>query len=226
MVRHFVEFRGRRPGPESEIQDAVAHGISALFAPSLTAELWAACSVPLGAGFPDVVVASYHRQVHALASVDMSDAEILAYLRVVRRARPDTIAERLRTPGQVLQKKLDALVDLEALAVFDGVFALADPWQQILPEIVTVEVKVSNWQRAIEQAARNRIFAHRSFVALPQRTAERVRLHPLFAQLGLGILGVNQGTDVTVLRRPRRRRPVAWMYYYRLASLLAKNCAN
>jgi hypothetical protein len=180
--------------------------------------------LPLGAGIPDLVIASYHRQVLALAAVEIADSDILAYLRVVGRAKPDTIAERLRTSALIVRKKLQTLLDLEALAVSgDEVFTLASPWRQILPEIVTIEVKVADWQRALEQASRNRIFAHRSYVALPQPTAERVRSQPMFARLGLGIIGVAPDQSVTVVRKPRRRQPLVWAYYYRLASLLARN---
>ena len=221
----IVQFRQPRPGPELVIQDMVAKS-----APSLImgtgADVWTAASVPLGAGEPDLVVASYHRQVLALANVDISHSEILAYIRVVGRARLETIAERLRTPKKEVQKRLDALVDARALAVSDNVFTLPRLWKRILPEIVTIEVKISDWQRAVGQAARNRIFAHRSYVALPQGTARRVRMEPLFGQLGLGLIGVTDEKMVDMIRKPRRRQPVVWAYYYKLASVLARSLCN
>jgi len=220
-----AQFRAKRPGPESVIQDMVAERVSSLIKAD-DADIWTAASLPLGAGIPDLVVASYHREVLALANVDVSHAEILAYLRVVGRARPETIAERLRTPEGTLRKQLETLVDARALSVYDGVFVLPEVWKHILPEIVTIEVKVSNWQRAVEQAARNRIFAHRSYVALPHRTAERVRAEPVFAQLGLGLIAVIEEETVRVIRKPRRRQPVVWTYYYKLASVLARSFGN
>jgi len=161
-----------------------------------------------------------------LAHVDISHSEILAYLRVVGRARLETIAERLKIPEKAAQKQLEALLDARALSVSDEVFVMPPLWRQILPEIVTIEVKVSDWRRAVEQAARNRIFAHRSYVALPQRTAERVRTEPLFGQLGLGLVGVTEEKAVQILRKPRRRQPVVWTYYYKLASVLARSFSN
>ncbi len=216
-------FRPDRPGPELVIQDTVAEGISSLIT-SVGTEIWTATSLPLGAGIPDLVAASYYREVLALANVEISHSEILAYLRVVGRARPETIAARLGTPEKAMRKQLEALVDVQALSFNDGVFVMPTLWKEILPEIVTIEVKVSNWRRAVEQAARNRIFAHRSYVALPARVAQRVRTAPLFRQLGLGLIAVDEEEDtVRVIRRPRRRQPVVWTYYYKLASVLARS---
>ena len=220
-----AQFRADRPGPELVIQDTVAQGMSSLIT-SADTEIWTASSLPLGAGIPDLVVASYYREVLALANVEISHFEILAYLRVVGRARPETIAARLRTPEKAMRKQLEALVDVKALSVYDDVFVMPTLWKDILPEIVTIEVKVSNWRRAVEQAARNRMFAHRSYVALPARVAERVRTAPLFRQLGLGLIAVYEEKTVRVIRRPRRRQPVVWTYYYKLASVLARSFRN
>src|SRR5271165_7346214 len=152
-----------------------------LFSP--TQNSWTAASLPLGAGVPDLVVVSYDPQVLALAHVDLTDAQILAYLRAVGKARLDTIAERMGTSPKKISGRLSSLVEAEAIATTANTFSLSPLWRQILPEIVSIEVKISKWQRAIEQAARNRIFAHRSFVALPQKVVERIRSEkvvPLF----------------------------------------------
>jgi hypothetical protein len=112
------------------------------------------------------------------------------------------------------------------LSVSDKAFVLPPKWKEILPEIVAVEVKVSDWHRAIEQAARNRIFANRSFVALPEQVALRVRAEPLFRQLGLGLISVIEGGAVRVLRKARRRQPMVWNYYYKLAVVLARSFSS
>jgi DNA-binding Lrp family transcriptional regulator len=183
--------------------------------------------VPLGAGIPDLVVVSYYPQVFALAHVDLSDAQILAYLRAVGRARLETIAERLGTSAKTIERRLAGLIDAEAIVTASAnTFLLAPLWREILPEIITIEVKVSNWQKAVGQAARNRIFAHRSFVALPSIVAERIRTESILSQLGLGLLSVSEDKSVTILRKARRRQPVVWAYYYRLASMLARSHHN
>ena len=207
------------------MQECVESSIPTLFT-GVNLDLWTGVSLPIGAGVPDLVIASYHRQVLTLASVEISEADVLAYLRAVGRAKLDTIAERLSVSKRSAGKSLDALIGAEAVTVKEGLFLLSPLWRDILPEIITVEVKVSNWQRAVEQAARNRIFAHRSFVALTDRVAERVREEPILGKLGLGILAVSEAGEVSLVRKARRSQPSVWTYYYKLAGMLAKSFTN
>lgn len=216
-----TQFRPRRPGPEALIQDIVAEHVPGLFNRNIPS--WTAASLPLGAGIPDLLVVSYCPQVFALSNVALTDAQILAYLRAVRKARLETIAERIGDSPKNMSTRLSGLIDAEAIRTTSNTFSLAPLWRQILPEIITIEVKISNWQKAIEQAARNRIFAHRSFVALPEKVAKRIRTESLIRDLGIGLISVSEDSVAIVIRKPRRTRPTVWTYYYRLASILARS---
>lgn len=216
-----TQFRPRRNGPEALMQDIVVGHVPGLFNPKR--DSWTAASLPLGAGIPDLLVVSYCPQVFALSNVNLSDAQILAYLRVVGKARLETIAERVGASPKKMSTRLSGLVDAQAIMTTANTFSITPLWRQILPEIITIEVKISNWQRAIEQAARNRIFAHLSFVALPDKVAERIRTEALIRDLGIGLISVSEDAVATVIRKPRRMRPTVWTYYYRLASILARS---
>jgi hypothetical protein len=219
-----TQFRARREGPEALMQDVVVDSIPALLSP--TEHSWTASSLPLGAGIPDLVIVSYKPQVFMLAQVELQDAQILAYLRAVGKARLETIAERIGgTPGK-LSCRLYNLVEAEAVVSSSDIFSLTPVWRQILPEIVTIEIKVANWQRAIEQAARNRIFAHMSFVALPEKVAQRIRAEPILRKLGIGLISVTDNGTAIAIRKPRRKPPTVWTYYYQLASILARSRVN
>jgi|SRR5882724_1004914 len=219
----LTQFRPRREGPEAVIQDLVAERIPNLFCPRRYS--WTAASVPLGAGIPDLVVVSYYPEVFALASVEQSDSQILAYLRAVGKASLDTIAAGMGTSTKKMRSRLSSLITVEAIKESSNLFFLSSLWRRILPEVITIEVKVSNWQRAIKQAARNRIFTHYSFVALPENIALRIRTESVFSKLGIGLISVSDTTAV-VIKRPCRRNPTVWIYYYRLASLLARSGSN
>lgn len=213
-------FRQRKPGPEIEIEDAVARCIPDLF-PSNGDPRWTAGSLTIGSGMPDLLIASYEPQLFALAHVEMPDAQILAYLRAVRHARMETIAERVGRPHQTVIRCLDGLVKAKAISSGSQTFSMSPKWRSILPEITTVEAKVTNWKKAVDQAARNRIFAHRSYIALPASVAQRIRLEPVFQQFGLGLIAVSGEDEVTILRRARRSQPKVWAYYYQLAFQIA-----
>jgi len=212
-------FRRRRPGPESRLEDAVADRIPFLFPGSC----WAARSLPLGAGAPDLVVVRCEPRVFALANVPLPNAQILAYLRAVGCARASTIASRFGQPEHIIIRFLEGLVGLQAVAAEASAYRLAPEWREILPEISAVEVKVADWRKAWEQASRNRVFAHRSFVALPRDIALRVRREESFRKSGVGLLAVSDDDQVQVIRSAVRRQPRVWSYYYRLAFIAAKD---
>jgi len=218
-------FRTRRAGPESAIEDVVAQSIPQFLSPK-EHSLWAAGSLPIGAGMPDLVIVAYHKQVSALTRIQITDAQILAYLRAVGQVRLDTIVDRIRAPRTFISRALDAFVAAEAVNLKSDRFSLSPLWRHILPEVLTIEVKVSNWQKAIQQARRNQIFSHRSFVALPATVADRISSAPPFRDLGIGLLSVQPDGTVALLRRPRRRQPTIWTYYYQLALVVARNSKN
>jgi hypothetical protein len=162
----------------------------------------------------------------ALTGADVKANDLLGYLRAVGKARSETISLRIRQPVRVVERALGALADADIIVVERGTYSLNKPWECILPEVITIEVKVGDWRRALSQAARNRIFAHRSFVALPSRVADRIKSEPLFREFGVGILSIDFDGEVRTVRRARRAAPKVWSYYYGLAQLAAEHLSG
>jgi hypothetical protein len=215
-------FRPPRPGPELQLQIAVTKKIPSLF-PSRDGLNWMAGHVSIGAGMPDLLVISSDPEVVALSRVDFPHAHILAYLRAVGCARLDTIVQRVRWSPKMIARCLDALIEAKAVNNGNGTFSLCPRWRNILAEIISIEVKMEDWRRAIEQAGRNSIFAHRSYIALPTAVASRIKSEPILRQIGVGVLAVDDSGEVLMVRRTPRRQPLVWPYYYELASLTARH---
>ena len=215
-------FRPRRDGPEAEIENTIVREIHR-FVPCRDYELWAAGSLPVGAGLPDLLIAEWKPQIMSLAKLAGSHVEVLAYLRAVTGARLDTIADRLVCPKEAIATSLKELIEAEVVFVKSGVFKLTLAWRDILPDIVTVEVKVRDWRKGFDQARRNHIFSHRSYVALPDRIAKRIRSSSVLRRNGIGLMSVTESFKIRVLKAARRRQPRVWSYYYRLAQLVAIN---
>jgi hypothetical protein len=112
---------------------------------------------------------------------------------------------------------LDDLVGIGVVSKQNHSYSLDATWRDILPEIVTVEAKVSNWRRAVDQAGRNRLFAHRSYVALPTAAAKRMQGSDPVRAWGIGIIAVRDDGTVHVLRKARQHSPRVWTYYYQIA---------
>jgi hypothetical protein len=182
--------------------------------------------LPVGSGNPDILVASWRPEIAALSGAEQTVADIIAYLRGTSCARETTIAGRLRQPRRRVQRHLSDLVAAGILASHADTFQLQSPWRDILPEIITIEVKVNNWRGALAQAARNCILAHRSLVAMPARIAPKLLDQPLTASLGIGVLAIADDESVTLIRRPRRTSPTVWQYYYKIAIALASDISR
>lgn len=179
-------------------------------------------SVPLGAGMPDLIVAAYQPLVAGLAGSGAVDANILAYLRGVGRARLDTIATRLRLSRSTADRRIRNLLDADALTIHAGSIALTPTCRDILSEVTAIEVKVNDWQRAIGQARRNRIFAHRSFIAVPDTVAVRALQAQTMRQSGIGVIAINARGDAEIVKQATCRQPTVWAYYYKLAALVGQ----
>jgi len=219
---NITYFRPTRPGPELRMEMMVARQIDALF-PGLKYPNWTAGYLTIGAGMPDLVVVSSNPEVTKLTAFEKPNAYILAYLKAVQQARLATITERLNCALSTVAACLEGLVKASVVEQEKDFFRLARPWRNILDEIVTIEVKVNNWRKAVEQASRNGVFAHRSYIALPQKVVERIKDEPILRKQGIGILAVEDAGNVVMYRKAPRRRPKVWAYYYELASITARH---
>lgn len=215
-------FRQRRKGPETAIEDAVAAAACELFSGE-HAGFWIAGSPTLGAGMPDLAVVVFRGQPSELEALTGAGAQVLAYLRTVRRASADRIAARLCVDEASVQVTLGDLTDRKIVGCVAGSYRLEAAWRQPLREVVSVEVKVNDWRRAVAQAGRNRVFSNRSFIALPEAVALRVRREREFRLLGIGIIGVSDDGAARIVRPARRQTPSVWAYHYELVGLAAEH---
>ncbi|WP_444460466.1 hypothetical protein [Rhodobacter capsulatus] len=212
-------FRPLKVGPEAVLQASVEEHIAKLL--PLAEFSWTGRTVPVGAGVPDLLRASVRPEAVSIADADSISIAILGYLRTAQRARGETIAERLGLSEKTTLNKLDKLQGQGVIEQVQKAFSLAQPWHHILGDVSAVEVKVSDWKKAVAQASRNRIFAHRSFVALPEGIAKRVKDQLAFSSLGLGLISINDNGISRVMKRARKSSPKAWAYYYTVAARAA-----
>ena len=75
-------------------------------------------------------------------------------------------------------------------------------------EVLAFEAKLTRWRTALHQAYRNRCFAHRSFVVLPESVASLASSWEAeFARRGIGLCFV-AGDRVVVLLEPKCDEPL------------------
>jgi len=209
-----------RVGPEAILHRAVESKLVLLFHQGKRL-VWTASSFAVGAGRPDLLMMTFEPQVVALTKLNTTDKAIITYLRTVGRATLATISERLRLSRRTALRSIASLRKAEIVTFRGDAYLLRPKWRAVIPDIISVEVKVGNWRKGVMQAVRNRIFVHRSFVALPSDVASRVKSDRLFQQFGIGILAVDALGEVRIVRRARRSIPKVWSYYYGLAAIAA-----
>jgi hypothetical protein len=209
-----------KPGPEAELMEAVMRWSQNFM--ETTGPYWAASSIPVGAGMPDFILATYRPEIARLADTRDHHAGVLAYLKLVGSATPQTIAERIGGPLGRIKDALASLQEAGAVKPRGKALRLSARWGQILPKTIAIEAKVSDWRKAVEQASRNTIFVHYSYVAFPEDLCLRVHVDPIFEQLRLGIMAVGKGGRLRIVRRAPRTNPIAWYYYYSLAFTLSR----
>ncbi|WP_285813080.1 hypothetical protein [Bradyrhizobium sp. 62B] len=64
------------------------------------------------------------------------------------------MSSKLGYDANSVRRSIEGLVEAGIVLPENGNFSMAAPWRSVLPEIVTVEAKVGDWPRALNQAVR------------------------------------------------------------------------
>jgi hypothetical protein len=219
---HYTERFGiSRPGPEADLQARLEVRLHSLF--DMGDELvWTGGAVPVGAGQPDIILAKCQPNILGLGSVRGASDVLLGYLRAVGYASPQTISRRIGRTDRQVAKLIDELTLAGILESQTKGVSLSEDWRDVLKDVIAIEVKVSDWRRAIHQAIRNTIVAHRSYIALPDSVAVRICEDQLARAHGIGILSISDNGCVKAIRRARKTQPKVWSYYYAVAHLASE----
>lgn len=87
--------------------------------------------------------------------------------------------------------------------------------------LVAFEAKLRSWREALDQAYRNRCFAHVSYVVLPWTTALRAARHEVvFRRRKVGIIAVRPGQCSCILDSTADDPCLGWLTERALAAIL------
>lgn len=79
-------------------------------------------------------------------------------------------------------------------------------------DVIAFEAKISKWRIALQQAYRNQCFADRSFVILPQKSAQNAVKHiDEFSYRGVGLCCMNNNDLEILLDAPRVNPLQPWL---------------
>lgn len=213
-------YRSHIEGPEHVLEQIVISSIMDHFG-DRSSSWWAAASFPIGASRPDILLAAYEPRVSNLVESTPLHVDVISYLYAVRRAKAETISARIKKPIREVMRVLDLLTDWEITKQSSSAYCLNPIWRRVLPRIVSIEVKVKNWKRAIQQAKLNLAFSHELYVALPEPVAKRIMIHKDFISTSLGLISLDDDR-VTILQKATPSSPSVPYYYFKLAAAIAR----
>lgn len=89
---------------------------------------------------------------------------------------------------------------------FDGdKFKLVRKYRPVTDTIISIEAKLKNWQRALQQAYRYKMFSHQSYVLLDYHNSiPAINKIRMFEELNIGLMTQSQ-TECVVHYKPRRK---------------------
>ncbi len=71
-------------------------------------------------------------------------------------------------------------------------------------KLIAIEVKVSNWKKALQQALACRLCAHESYIALSEKFVHRVQLD-ILKEYGIGLIAVKDNS-IEIIQRAKKSK--------------------
>lgn len=184
-----------------------------------------------GWGIADLVAARPDLGTPAADRCPVGDPMQLRVLEACRTTQSEGNLRALAPHGwrslrsRAVQPLLDAGLLVEGEDNGDRTFVATMVVDDPYTDLVAVELKLNNWRRALAQAVRYRIFAERSYVAMPCERVGEFLIHEA-RRVGVGVLAVGAEGAVdevvdamlSVPLQPARRR---WASERTLAALLS-----
>jgi len=166
--------------------------------------------VSLGYGVADIVVAETST-AHEVNPRELTSADLFVYDCVANCPGQDFVG--LASSTKIQSKTLkQALTRLEAccyVEAWDDKFYNAKEYEFCYSESVAIEVKLTNWRRALRQAHRYKWFSERSFVCIPEDNASQAVKHlDTFRQLSVGLMTLTQSGTLSIIFEPDAEKPI------------------
>ena len=137
-------------------------------------------------------------------------------LRVDREIRLTTLALKLgTTPEALIRSTLGPLAEMGLVNLRDRHASRSEIWRPLASHITAVELKLSKWRSALQQADNAAMCANRAWVVLDrQRGQAAVSAADTFRAFGVGLALVDSAGAMRVVVRPRRRLTTRWFRAY------------
>ena len=166
--------------------------------------------VDLGYGIADLVVADYYLpKVHFRSKVFSNlHIIIIEMLQRVKTIALDAIKTRTRASTRSINQCLQLLLEESFVSIQSDTITLEKEYYSSLQHTVAIEAKMKNWQRALNQAYRYKLFSNQSYVCMPERHSKAAIANlDRFFQMEVGLLIVNEDGALHMIYSPPTEQP-------------------
>ncbi|HMN12567.1 MAG TPA: hypothetical protein PKD55_09615 [Bellilinea sp.] len=160
--------------------------------------------IVLGAANPSSLASRMQRQNRTPTPIAGIEAVVLSCLFVKRGLTIETVARRSGLGKKDIEHALVKLVEWELCSQPTTTTYLRSPLSNQFAYLVSIEGKLTNWRKALEQASRNRLFASYSYVVMDARRAKpAIERNALFRAHGVGLaVACAKTQSVEIICRP------------------------
>ena len=200
------------------VEDRIRTLVGSTFAPDATVR-----EVTSPRGIIDLLAVSFDaralesRQSAGVGAVTLPmRVRALDALRVDREIRLTTLALKLgTTPDALVRSTLRPLAEDGLVNLKDKRASRSEVWRPLASHITAVELKLSKWRGALQQADNAAMCSNRAWVVLDrQRGPAAVSAADTFRAFGVGLALLDSTGALKVVVRPRRRRTTRWFRAY------------
>lgn len=91
-------------------------------------------------------------------------------------------------------------------------------------KIITIELKLKNWKRALAQAYKYKSFSDVSYVCMDESNIASIIKHlDMFKKYNIGLLTISKSKKVTIVHKPNATKPYV-KDLYKKATLIFNEC--
>lgn len=211
MKKCGLSFRNPTKGVESDLVESFIAGLRRTL-PDRDYALFVEPKMPTG--YPDCVLVEYDprnysrwtRRRHALSDDEM---RVLSLLHPQRGLRVSSLVRKTGLSDRRVRRILDSLVENgDVICSEAGFYQAVNAGLRGVRSILSVEAKVRDFERVVDQAAVNRTFSNESYVLMPQRTLSPDRRAALRASR-VGMLSVSRDGRLKRVQASARKRRVS-----------------
>lgn len=151
-----------------------------------------------GFGYADLVCIAYDKSIRqkwceSRNSLKTSHIKVLHHLFNCGTAKqPQQLSAELGFESRFIEKILEDLLEIQLITAVNGAKVKIRPLKDIffVKDIITVEAKLLDWRKALEQSLNNTHFSSRSYTLFPESTISDNLLNS-YKETGVGLLTFN-----------------------------------